>query len=267
VALLNSQIEKGIELLAKPFISQEDLERWEYVTRDFLVKTFGHPNARIDRFDIPRHTVPPGTGMTESGWEDLRRKNLSSKLKVLQSYVEILEGELLTEETQPEAQAVTAHASEPDSITELRRIFSRFHLISRRLRIRHAGRSTIEIHDEYDVQDLLHGLLTLYFDDVRPEEWVPSYAGCSSRMDFLLKQEKVVVEVKMTRKGLGGKQVADQLIVDIARYYKGHPDCERLVCFVYDPDGRITNPTAIENDLSKRDGKPDVDVIIVPKNI
>jgi len=86
-------------------------------------------------------------------------------------------------------------------------------------------------------------------------------------MDFLLKQEKVVVEVKMTRKGLGGKQVADQLIVDIARYYKGHPDCERLVCFVYDPDGRITNPTAIENDLSKRDGKPDVDVIIVPKNI
>ena len=28
------------------------------------------------------------------------------------------------------------------------------------------------------------------FDDIRPEEYTPSYAGGSSRIDFLLKDEK-----------------------------------------------------------------------------
>ena len=59
-------------------------------------------------------------------------------------------------------------------------------------------------------------------------------------MDFLLKKEKIVVEVKMTRRGLADKEVGDQLIVDIERYKK-HPDCNTLICFIYDPDGRIMN--------------------------
>ena len=57
-----------------------------------------------------------------------------------------------------------------------------------------------EIKDEYDVQDLLNALLRLNFDDVRPEEYTPSYAGSSTRVDFLLKKEKIVIEVKKTRK-------------------------------------------------------------------
>lgn len=46
----------------------------------------------------------------------------------------------------------------------------------------------------------------------------------------------------MTAKKLGGK-----LIIDRARYEK-HPDCKTLVCFVYDPGGRIENPVGIERD-------------------
>lgn len=75
-------------------------------------------------------------------------------------------------------------------------IFSRFHRVARQLRSRHNGRSTLEIEDEYDVQDLLHALLQLHFDDIRAEEWTPSYAGKSARVDFLLKKEKIVIEVK-----------------------------------------------------------------------
>jgi hypothetical protein len=103
--------------------------------------------------------------------------------------------------------------------------------LRRRLRHRHDNRATLTITDEYDVQDLLHALLRLHFDDVRPEEWTPSYAGGASRMDFLLKEEKIVVEVKMTRAGLTDRQIADQLIIDAARY-KSHSDCKKLVCFV-----------------------------------
>ncbi len=48
------------------------------------------------------------------------------------------------------------------------------------------------------VQDHLHALLRLHFDDVREEEWAPSYGGSRTRMDFLPKRERMVVETKMT---------------------------------------------------------------------
>ena len=78
----------------------------------------------------------------------------------------------------------------------------RFHRIALQLKHRHANRKTIEIADEYDVQDLLHAVLCIDFDDIRPEEWTPSYAGKSARVDFLLKEQKIVIEVKKTRDSL-----------------------------------------------------------------
>lgn len=39
------------------------------------------------------------------------------------------------------------------------------------------------------------------YSDVRPEERTPSYAGSSSVMDFLLRDDGVAVEVKATRLG------------------------------------------------------------------
>jgi hypothetical protein len=140
----------------------------------------------------------------------------------------------------------------------------RFHAVVRQLRTRHGGRPAFDIEDEYDVQDLLHALLRLHFDDIRPEEWTPSYAGKSSRMDFLLKSERVVIEVKMTRKGLDAKQLGEELIVDIA-HYRNHADCGTLVCFVYDPENRIANPAGLESDLSQDDPGFHVRLIIAPK--
>lgn len=39
--------------------------------------------------------------------------------------------------------------------------------------------------NEYDVQDLLHSLLRPWVKDIRAEEYTPSYAGSSTRIDFL----------------------------------------------------------------------------------
>lgn len=142
------------------------------------------------------------------------------------------------------------------------RICSRFPLVVRQLRHRHGARETLDVNDEYDVQDLLHGLLHLFFDDVRPEEVVPSYAGKSTRMDFLLKDESIVVEAKMTRKGLGEKEVGEQLILDISQY-QSHPNCKQLFCLVYDPEHRVRNPRGLENDLSKKHGDLEVKVYVV----
>jgi hypothetical protein len=82
-------------------------------------------------------------------------------------------------------------------------------------------------------------------------------------MDFLLKPEQIIIEIKKTRKGLGAKEVGSQLIDDIERY-QNHPDCKVLICFVYDPEGRIANPRGIESDLSRVKENLTVQVLIRP---
>jgi hypothetical protein len=152
------------------------------------------------------------------------------------------------------------------SVVWLENLFSRFHRIVRKLRKRHNSRSTLDVQDEYDIQDLLNALLSLKFDDVRREEWTPSYAGGSSRIDFLLKNEQIVIEVKAARKNLTDKEIGEQLLVDIDRY-RGHQDCKLLVCFVYDPEGWISNPDGLTGDLGKKTSNS-IKVIsyVFPKN-
>ena len=139
-----------------------------------------------------------------------------------------------------------------DIHARLRRLLERLPLVGRQLGSRRkngaTARPTIKITDEYDVQDLLHAMLKIDFDDIRPEEWTPSYAGTSKRSDFLLKKEQIIVEVKKTRVTLVQREVADQLVIDIANY-RNHPDCQHLFCAIWDTDNFLQNPAALKDDL------------------
>jgi hypothetical protein len=139
-----------------------------------------------------------------------------------------------------------------------------FHRVALRQRTRHDKREPFLLNDEYDVQDLFAALLETQFDDVRREEWGPSYAGGATRVDFLLKNESVLVETKMMRDSLTDRKVGEELIIDIA-HYSQRSDCKALVCFVYDPEHRLKNPHALENDLSQQHGSFEVKVLIRPK--
>jgi hypothetical protein len=148
---------------------------------------------------------------------------------------------------QVEAQPST---TENESLAVLHLICRRFHTVVLQLARRCANRQTLKIADEYDVQDLLHALLCLHFDDVRAEESTPSFGGGAARMDFLLKEEQLVLEAKMTRSDLKDKEVAEELIQDVARY-RSHPECKKLVCLVYDPAGLLKNPAGLISDIEK----------------
>ena len=132
---------------------------------------------------------------------------------------------------------------------KIENIFLRFTQVANQLVVRHDKRDSIKIKDEYDVQDLLHSLLRLYFDDVRAEEHMPSYAGVNPRLDILLKNEQIVIEVKKTRPSLSVDKLRTDLIVD-KEQYRTHPDCKFLYCFVYDPERRVPNPVGFMRDLS-----------------
>jgi len=160
-------------------------------------------------------------------------------------------------------EAANLEITDMEALALVCKICSRFHRVVRQLRQRRDDRQTLDVGDEYDVQDLLHSLLQLHFDDIRTEEWTPSYAGGAARMDFLLKDHRIVIETKKTRRGLKSSDVGKQLIEDVAKY-KQSPDCERLVCFVYDPDGRITNRDGLIRDLEASASDIEVKVIIAP---
>ena len=160
----------------------------------------------------------------------------------------------------PEAKPPAEHGT----LDILRRVCARFHLVARQLRLRKEYRPTLEINDEYDLQDLFYALLRLQFDEVGTEEWTPAYTNGAPRTSYLLDWEKTVVVVKQTRSGLTTRDLAEQIAADTARY-SARPNGATFVCFVYDPDGRVGNPRGLEADLSSTDGGYRIEVIVAPK--
>jgi hypothetical protein len=159
------------------------------------------------------------------------------------------------------AAASTASPSPPAAelaIAHVQRIFDRFPRVARQLGNRrapnNAPKDPLKIENEYDVQYILGALLALYFDDIRPEDSVPTHAGQATRIDFVLPEVEIGIEVKMARKGLTERKLSDELILDIERY-PIHEKVKTLAIFIYDPDYAITNPDSVKNDLErKREG-------------
>ena len=151
---------------------------------------------------------------------------------------------------------------EPSKVVES--LFGKFHSVALEINRRHDERHSLNINDEYDVQDLLRGLLKIYFDDVRDEEYTPSYGGACARMDLLLKKEQIVIETKMMRQGLSQKRVREELIIDKA-HYRVHQDCKKLYGLVYDPEDKVKNPRGFERDLSDRVNGFETKVFIIPR--
>lgn len=217
--------------------------KWGYETED--INKFQMPKQiPIYDYDILSRGIPvPPHIYTGSLITSLMTKSSSVK-----GFSELVNRILRQIEIKTAREIPTETSEHTDKI--LKDIFSNFHIFYSQLKDRYNNRVSIEINDEYDVQDLLHAILKLHFQDVRKEEYTPSYAGSSTRMDFLLKIESIVIEVKRTRERLSDKEIGEQLILDVA-HYKNHPGCLSLKCFVYDPENRIKNPRGLENDLRR----------------
>ena len=164
-------------------------------------------------------------------------------------------------------QVSVEHASasaERDHLNITKKLCQRFHFVARQLRLRGEYRSTLDIEDEFDVQDLLHALLRLQFDDISTDEWTPSYTNGAPRTTFLLNHDGLAIIVKKTRTGLSAKDLSDQVRVDIERY-RARGRCTNLFCFIYDPEGRIGNPRGLETEIASTNEHFTVDVLIAPK--
>lgn len=147
---------------------------------------------------------------------------------------------------------------------KLENLFFRFHSVATQLQRRQHGKLPFSIEDEYDVQDLLHALLKIDFKDVRAEEYCPSYAGTSPRIDFFLREHEIAIETKMARVGHGNLKISNELIVD-KEYYQKKPNVKILYRIVYDPEEIITNQDGFESDLFEKNHTFEAKVFVIPK--
>lgn len=251
---------KALELLrttiatARSFGTSPDddpaFERWRQETIDLLKNLFGKETQEYRRFaGIPFYNLSPRATPLD------RQKDMAGGLR---DAVACLEASTTTvTRFWPESEL----PSGPSPLEVALNICKRFPRAARRLLERHDNRAPFVVNDEYDVQCLMYTFLELHFDDIRPEEQTPSHAGASSRMDYLLKSERIVIETKMAKKDLRQKKIGDQLLLDIARYER-HPDCDALVCYVHDPHHFVENPKGLATDVEGTSTRLKVRVVV-----
>ena len=176
-------------------------------------------------------------------------------------------------QTRPSMQIGSSSHQEPtpqspqagsDSVERVKTLCCRFHSVARQLRLRGEYRATLIVEDEFDAQDLLHALLRIQFDNIDTDEWTPSYSSGAPRTTLLLNDSRLAVIVKKTRPGLNVKDLTDQLRIDAERY-RSHGRCTTLLCFMYDPEGRIGNPRGLEASLTSMSDSFIIDVLVAPK--
>ncbi|WP_152267202.1 PD-(D/E)XK nuclease domain-containing protein [Agriterribacter humi] len=143
--------------------------------------------------------------------EELRRKFLSQEFSVT-SFINLSAKEIIL-------QVLANFQNATNKITQVRR----------------AGRSSFEIKDEYDVQDLLYSILKGIFPLMKEEDPVPRQGAKSSRIDLIVREEGILIEVKMIKEADSNeKEFVEQLKTDIQSYHKSEW-LKYLICFVYDP--------------------------------
>lgn len=86
-------------------------------------------------------------------------------------------------------------------------------------------------------------------EDVRREEWTPSSAGASKRIDIAIPSKRILIEVKDVRSASHARNVPNELKVDFESYHS-HPACGTVVAIIWDADRQIEDPAAVCRELS-----------------
>ncbi|HEY0701473.1 MAG TPA: hypothetical protein VGD60_01785 [Candidatus Acidoferrales bacterium] len=118
------------------------------------------------------------------------------------------------------------------------------------LRQRHDSRRTLLVKDEYDIQDLLRSLLFLHFQDISDEDPASKLAGSSSRVDILLRRERIAIEIKKTHRRACDASLGRDLKLDIVDY-RARKDCDSLVIVIDERLKHLANPAGLASDLRR----------------
>lgn len=149
-----------------------------------------------------------------------------------------------------------------DKMNILISIFQNFHRFAQQLKDRQNHAKPILIENEYALQDFIHAILRLHFQNVKNEFPLPDYCGKTSRIDFYLKEERIGIEVKYVSENLKADNLRKQLIEDKAQYINSR--CfDEIVFFIYDPQTLLNKPEVFY-DIEGRTNEYNIRVIVSP---
>lgn len=117
------------------------------------------------------------------------------------------------------------------------------------LQDRRGDRPDFEIACEQDFQDLFFALIKPTFPTALSEEPIPQHATKSKKIDFVIPEISLAIELKYVRNERHSKELSDELKVDIESYPK-HPDCTRMKAIVWDEERLISDRSNFEGDLT-----------------
>jgi hypothetical protein len=147
-----------------------------------------------------------------------------------------------------------------DAVSTMERLLRRLPLVARQLRARQGDRPPFRVEAQGDLEDLVRALLPVHFDDALPEGRTPAYTP-GRRTDFVLAGGALALTAKLLPPGAGEDRLTAELAEDIA-YYQARPGCRALVCFVFDPEGRLPDPGRLEAAWSRPHDELDVRLVV-----
>src|ERR1044071_1255947 len=95
IKLLTRQSEAARELLARRSLTSDDYDAWETLTSNFLIRAFGSDSPNVSRvMEVGKSPGLVWGRRTMADYEQDRRKNLTTQIRMLESLVESLQTEV-----------------------------------------------------------------------------------------------------------------------------------------------------------------------------
>lgn len=206
-----------------------------YFARDLVL--VGRYTAGRSAFRAPWFLV-----VDDPGYQNDLYDKLSSEFETIWNDAEDVLSNVGHDRAQP---AVAPGVGDPLEI--VRSVCERFHSVARELE------PNLTLDDEAAVRRLLAAALRLHFDTVVLEEATPTVAGRGGRVDLVLPDEGIAIEVKYLRRKANQKRIWDELLLARERY-QAHQSIAVVVCMIYDPTSVTSNRSRVVSDLENREG-------------
>lgn len=143
-------------------------------------------------------------------------------------------------------------------------ILSNFSNAITKITSRREKHENYKINDEYDVQDILYVILKSIFPTLIEEDPIPRVGSQSTKIDLLLREEKILIEVKMIKEKDTNE---NKFIKELKEDFESYHACqwlEKLICFIYDPYKKTKdnqNFTMLNGHREKQNHEYEVEII------
>lgn len=218
-------------IIDAPSLDSRKTQEWKLKTSTCLKNTIGTEDELY--LEFKKHT--------QTDYKHEIEKAVSTLKIIIETY---------------ETNSIPKNNTSNDEIIET--ILNRFHKVVVEL-----GELNLKIQKESDVKKLLKALLGTYYENIKAEEPVESYANIGSQIDLYIKDINYGIEIKLAKNSIQQRQIVEQINDDIQKYQK-LPNCEKIYFFIYNPEFLIKNHASFD-DLPPKAGNIEIKTIVTPK--